>query len=106
MQNFLFTIALTLFGALLGFFISFISNRKFFNETARDAVQTHVAILHQDSMYEYVGTKIKDQHRLCDERFKKGAKKFEDLEVTMKALRDGVSYLVREQGGNPKDFDL
>lgn len=106
MDKFVFAVVTGIFGALLGFFISFISNRRYVKEAAIDEVKTHVKILHQDSMYDYVEGKLTVQHGDCEKRFEKGNKKFEKIEESMVALRDGVSYLVREAKGNPKEFGL
>lgn len=91
----------SLFTALLTFFITTISYKNRFESLkkeltieVKEAISTHNAIKHQDSMYTFVETELKKHTDNCN-----GTTRMDKLE---KAL----IYIIVQMGGNPKDAGL
>jgi hypothetical protein len=105
MYNFLVVILASVlsavFGALLGFFITNVANRKQFEMTTKGAMKVHEDVYHQDKIWAVVEKVVAEHKIACD-----APKIIVDMQGDVQNLRLAVAWLVKQAGGNPTEFGL
>jgi hypothetical protein len=87
-------IVCALVAGLLTFTLTVLSSRRVFTNEAKSAVEQHVGVWHQDSMYEHVDREMKEHETECPAR--------RDTEK----IKTALIWMVVEMKGNPKELGL
>lgn len=95
LQGIVIAIISMVFGSLLSFFISVLSQRKYFKEAVDGAIQSHIDINHQDSHYQHILKQIQDE---------KEAR--EKMELKVESIEKLMLFIVAKNGGELKDLGL